>query len=206
MIRVLRSTLGRVVLAVYRTRVLGADRVPGGGVILAGNHVSYLDPVLLWCAAPRPVHFMAKVELWESRVIGWAIDRLLAFPVHRGKPDRNALLTAAALLEAGRIVGIYPEGTRQDPGSDEALGEAHLGVAFIALRTGVPVVPVGIAGTAEALPRGARLPRFPRVTLVFGEPVHPRSFEEGGRKERVDAMTRTVMQRIAEARREAERA
>lgn len=200
--RTLRATLGRVVLAAYRTRFIGTENIPEGGAVLAGNHVSYLDPVLLWCGAPRPVHFMAKVELWESRPLGAALDRLLAFPVHRGAPDRAALVRATTLLQSGELVGIFPEGTRQDAESGE-LGEASEGVAFIALRAGVPVVPVGIAGTERALPRGARIPRFPRVTFRFAEPVHPEDVPAAGRKERVDLMTHEVMRRIAAARTEA---
>jgi len=200
--KVLRATFGRIVLAAYRTRFIGTENIPEGGAVLAGNHVSYLDPVLLWCGAPRPVHFMAKVELWESRLLGAALDRLLAFPVHRGAPDRAALMRATELLRSGELVGIFPEGTRQDSSTGE-LGEASEGVAFIALRASVPVVPVGIAGTERALPRGARLPRFPRVTFKFGEPVHPGEVEAPGRKERVDLMTSLVMRRIAAARTEA---
>jgi len=198
--RGLRATVARAVLGVYRTRLVDTNNVPPGGAILAGNHVSYLDPVLLWCGAPRPVHFMAKTELWDSRFIGWALDRVLAFPVRRGTPDRAALATAGTLLSAGELVGIFPEGTRHRAGETDELGEASEGVAFIALRAGVPVVPVGIHGTAEALPRGARLPRFPHVTIRFGEPVRPGDFADGGRKERVALMTREIMDRIADAR------
>ncbi|MBW6468659.1 MAG: 1-acyl-sn-glycerol-3-phosphate acyltransferase [Coriobacteriia bacterium] len=197
--RTLRATLAHLLLAAYRTRSTGAHNVPPGGAILAGNHVSYLDPILLWCAAPRPVHFMAKVELWDSRFIGAALDRLWAFPVNRGAPDRAAVTTATELLSSGMLVGIFPEGTRHHVEDSEALGKANAGAAFLAMRAGVPVVPVGIHGTAEALPRGARIPRFPRVAIRYGEPVRPEEFTEGGRKERVEAMTAEIMRRIARA-------
>jgi len=198
--RALRATLAHAVLGAFRTRLLGSENVPPGGAILAGNHVSYLDPVLLWCGAPRPVHFMGKVELWDSRFIGCALDRLLAFPVRRGTPDRAALTTAGELLSAGALVGIFPEGTRHRDDGADGLGEANEGVAFMALRAGVPVVPVGIHGTAEALPRGARVPRFPQVTIRFGDPVRPEHYADGGRKERVQLMTGEIMRRIADAR------
>ncbi len=198
--RVVRGTVGRLVLAAYRTRFCGVERVPEGGAILAGNHVSYLDPVLLWCGSPRPTHFMAKSELWDVPVVGWALPRLLAFPVRRGAADRQAIATATERASAGALIGIFPEGTRQRPGAHDDLGEANEGVAFIAMRVGVPVVPVGIAGTERALPAGARLPRFPRVTVRYGEPVDPSAYTEGSRKERLEAMTAEVMRRIAAAR------
>jgi 1-acyl-sn-glycerol-3-phosphate acyltransferase len=103
--------------------------------------------------------------------------------------------TATELLTGGELVGMFPEGTRGQIGS-EVLGEAHQGVSFIALRADVPIVPVGIAGTDKALPRGAKLPRFPRVTIRFGEPIYPAEFE-GGRKERMEAVTAELMARIA---------
>ena len=196
--RATRATLAKAALALYRTRFIGGERVPHGGAVLAGNHVSYLDPVLLWCGAPRPVRFMAKSELFSAPVIGYFLPRLWSFPVRRGEPDRAAITTATAHLTQGELVGIFPEGTRQRSGDD--LGEANEGVAFIAIRAGVPVVPVGIAGTEKAMPDGTRIPRFPRVTFYYGDPIDPASFTEGGRKERVKAMTGAIMEAIAEAR------
>ncbi|HET6498143.1 MAG TPA: lysophospholipid acyltransferase family protein [Coriobacteriia bacterium] len=197
--RVVRGTLGRALLASFRTRVIGAENVPPTGALLAGNHVSYLDPVLLWCASPRRVHFIAKAELWESRLLGTALDHLLAFPVHRGAADRAALTHASALLASGELVGIFPEGTRHES-EDGGLGEASEGVAYLALRAMAPVVPVGIAGTADALPPDARLPRCARVRIVFGTPVSPASFEGGDRRERIRQLTSAVMDAILAAR------
>lgn len=195
-----RNTIGRLLCALYRARFLAEGNVPAGGpAILAGNHVSYLDPALLWCGSPRPTHFMAKSELWKIGWLGWALDQFWAFPVNREGADREAISTATSLLERGELVAMFPEGTRKRDGSDE-LGEAQGGVAFIALRAGVPVVPVGIAGTDEAWPPGRKLPRLVRVTMSYGEPVRPEDFE-GGRKERVAAMTAEIMRRIDEQRR-----
>ncbi|MDZ4180626.1 MAG: lysophospholipid acyltransferase family protein [Coriobacteriia bacterium] len=190
--RFLRATLARFLLAIFRVRTLGADNVPEGPVLLAGNHVSYGDPILLWCAAPRRVHFMAKVELWQSAFLGWALDRVWAFPVRRGTADREALSIAGALLAAGETVGVFPEGTRNREGT----AEAQQGAAFIAMRAGVPIVPVGIAGTDRIKPKGARLMRFPRVTISYGKPVTAEEFGDMGRKQRVEAMTAEVMVRI----------
>jgi 1-acyl-sn-glycerol-3-phosphate acyltransferase len=201
------ATVGKLLLAAFRVRIFGEANVPEGGAIIAGNHVSYLDPVLLWCASRRRIHFMARSSLFGMRFLGWALPRVWAFPVKRGEPDRAAITTASVLLGAGELVGIFPEGTRirlseASPGSE--LGEAHGGAAFIALRAGVPVVPVGIAGTDRAWPRGQRLPRFPRVTIHYYEPVDPQDFAQGGRKERVEGMTAEIMRRIVSARQAAQ--
>jgi len=197
--RFTRAVVAPPALRLYRTRLLGAENLPEGPAVLAGNHVSYLDPVLLWAGCPRPVHFVAKAELWEIGWLGWALDHLWAFPVRRASADREMISTATGLLGRGELLGMFPEGTRSRDVANDQLGEAQGGVAFIALRAGVPVVPVGIAGTDKALPAGAKVPRFPPVTIAFGEPLRPEDFE-GGRKERIDAMTAELMSRIGAAR------
>lgn len=196
---VTRGTIGRLFMRAYRLRLQGWENVPEGGAILAGNHQSYLDPALLWCATPRPTHFVAKEELWGQAWLGYLLDHFWAFPVKRGAADRDMISTATGLLGRGELLGMFPEGTRNRDADSDGLGEAHGGVAFLALRAGVPVVPVGIAGTEHALPPGAKLPRFVPVTMVLGEPVCPDDFE-GTRKEKVAAMTAEIMSRIAQMR------
>ena len=199
--RFLKATVAHLLIALYRMRVIGIENVPtSGGYILAGNHVSYLDPVLLWCVAPHKTHFMARAELFDVPVVRWVSAHVYAFPVSRGSADREAIQRATTLLTRGEPVGMFPEGTRRAVGvdsEDSTLGEAHSGVAFIAMRAGVPVVPVGISGTEKALPRGAKIPRFARVSVRFGAPVLPEEFTQESRKERTAAMTAEIMRRIA---------
>lgn len=196
--RLVRATLGRLVPLLFRTRVVGAENIPPGGALLAGNHVSYLDPVLLWCVSPRPVHFMAKRELFEHGITAWALPRFWSFPVSRGGVDRAAIMHATELLRSGELVGVFPEGTRREAGSSRLLGEAHGGAAFIALRAGAPVVPVAFIGTDRAMPRGARLPKLRRVEIRVGEPIDPAEvLPQGERKERVAALTERIMDGIA---------
>ena len=198
--RFVRATIGTIVSAAFRTTLAHPERIPSTGAILAGNHVSYLDPVLMWCVAPRPIHFMAKRELWRVRWLGWLLDRFWAFPVDRSGADKEAISTGTRLLEAGDLLGVFPEGTRKRHDGDE-LGEAHGGAAFMALRAGVPIVPVAFVGTEDAWPAGRRFPRFVRVEVRIGQPVYPEAFE-GTRRERVAAMTDQVMRMITELRNE----
>jgi 1-acyl-sn-glycerol-3-phosphate acyltransferase len=193
--RFLRVCVAPLVAGVFRTKVIGREHFPGsGGVVLAGNHISYADPVLLWCKAPRPVHFFAKSELWDVGWLAWGADHVWAFPVHRGQADRDALSRADAYLKAGELVGIFPEGTRNREGK----AEGQDGAAFIALRAGAPIVPVGIAGTDRIRPKGSRFLHFPKVVISFGEAIEPESLPEGGRKQRVEALTGEIMRRIGE--------
>jgi 1-acyl-sn-glycerol-3-phosphate acyltransferase len=195
--RIIRPTFGKLALLLFRTRFYGVENVPTGGVMLAGNHVSYMDPVLLWCVSPRPVHFMAKRELWESRFLGWLLDRFWAFPVTRGEPDRSAIGRATDALKAGELVGVFPEGKRGGAGG-ESLGQAHGGAAFFALRADVPIVPTAFVGTDKVWPRGQRFPKLRRVTISFGAPILPGDVDpSAGRKERVELLTGMLMERIA---------
>lgn len=193
--RFLRTFIAPPLSGLFRTEVLGRENMPAdGGVVLAGNHISYADPVLLWCKAPRPTHFMAKSELWDSAVLAWGLDHVWAFPVRRGQSDRDAIAKASGFLAAGEPVGIFPEGTRNFEGK----AAVQDGAAFIALRSGVPVVPVGIAGTDLIRPKGSRFMRFPKVVVSFGAPIRPEDLPEGGRKERMEALTAEIMRRIGD--------
>lgn len=165
-LRLVRAAARLLVRAVLRVRLIGVDRLPAGPVLVAGNHTGFLDGPLVYILLPRPAIFLAKAELFGGL---WSGPLRLArqLPVHRGTPDRRALHTAVAVLMAGGTVGMFPEGTRGE-GKIETIKD---GVGYIASRTGCPVVPVVCRGTAAALPRGARLPRFrSRVDIVFGEP------------------------------------
>ncbi len=193
--RVLRVTAAPIIRGLFRTRVIGRENIPATAAILSGNHASYAEPVLLWCVTPRPVHEMGKAELWDVPLLRWALPRAWGFPVKRGTADREALGTASTLLRAGHLVAVFPEGTR----NQEGLGEGHGGAAFLAVRNDAPVVPVGFAGTERILPKGSRMMRFPRVTVVFGEAIDPGDYVEGTRKERIAYMTDEIMSRIAAA-------
>jgi 1-acyl-sn-glycerol-3-phosphate acyltransferase len=163
------AALGRPIRLAYRLRVEGASSVPSSGpAVLASNHDSLLDIPCLVVASPRPVWFMAKVELFRGRLVSRLFHACGGFPVRRGARDLGAVRAALEVVRRGRLLGMYPEGTRA----------GHLqaflpGAAWVALATGAPVIPVGVSGTAEAMPRGSRVPRRTSVTVRFGEAIDP---------------------------------
>jgi 1-acyl-sn-glycerol-3-phosphate acyltransferase len=174
--------LGRFVVAplarlIYRPHVEGKANVPKSGpVIFASNHLSFIDSVAIPVAAPRPVHFLAKSSYFEgSGMSGWFSREFFtaigAVPVQRGAGQAalDALDQQRQLLDGGNAVALYPEGTRS---LDGRLYKGRTGVAFLALQSGAPVVPVGLIGTDRVMPVGARFPSLrERVTVKFGKPL-----------------------------------
>ena len=186
--------------------VVGRERVPAsGGVIIAANHVSYLDIPIVGCSLARRADFLAKAELFRHPVVGGVFRRLGGVPIRREGVDRNALAEVERRLADGHVVVVYPEGTRSP---DERLREPKPGVGMLALRTGVPVVPTYVAGTGEAWPAGARWLRARPITVVFGEPMQWRGRElpdidETAAKRRYQRISQEIMDRIAELQHEA---
>jgi glycerol-3-phosphate dehydrogenase (NAD(P)+) len=151
------------ILVYFRLRRLGIEHIPEGGVILASNHRSFLDPFAIGCCLGRPIYFVAKQELFKNPMLGWILNCLGAFPIKRGASDDESVATSLALLERGQAVVIFPEGTRIRTGS---LGSPRRGVGRLALQSGKPVVPIAVTNSERAR-RGWRI-RPVRVHLRFG--------------------------------------
>lgn len=177
--------IGRAVLLLLRRwSVSGTENVPlRGGLVVAGNHTSYWDPVVLGCALSRQVYFMAKAELFRIPFLGTLITLLGAFPVHRSGRDAGAVKRALVLLKQGRVVGIFPEGTRSRTGE---LLPAHVGAAMLALHAKVPVLPVALQGT-----RGV----FGKVRVIVGKPLDFSGVRGG--KEQYGPVAEAIMKEIA---------
>lgn len=158
-------------------KVVGSDNLPGEGpVIVAANHLSHLDPPAVACASRRRLTFMARKSLFKNRAFGWLISSVGAFPVRRGEADTEAVRLSLRLLGEGRAVLMFPEGTR---GDGKSLGPISSGIAMLASRSGAAVVPVGLVGTHDKLPRGSKSIRRGRVTVVFGSPFTYEEVAEG---------------------------
>ncbi len=179
-----------------RVKVEDRHRVPRtGGVIVAANHISFFDSVALLQSIPRRAFFIGKAEYMES----WTTRRLFPamglIPIERDQARKAmaALEVAASVLRRGDVLGIYPEGTRS---RDGLLHRGHTGVAQLALMSGAPIVPVGLIGTDEIQPIGARVPRpFRRAVVRFGEPLDPTS-NGGSSRRRRQLLTDDLMEAI----------
>lgn len=167
---VFRSILIGLTRVLWRVEVVHRERLPRvGACVIAPSHRSYTDWLMVGCITRRPLHFMAKAELWKAPRIGRFLNWVGTFPVDREIPDRAALRASTEALQQGDLLVIFPEGTtREGP----LVEEVQEGAAFLALRAGVSIVPVGIAGTAAILGKGQKRPRFFRpVVVVVGNPI-----------------------------------
>lgn len=152
----------------FHLTVRGAERLPSSGpVVLAANHESMWDIPLLVMASPRRIVFMAEEGVFGSAIASWFFTRLGGFPVRRGAGDLRAIRAASTVVRSHRVLGIYPEGTR----GRGVLLPFRPGAAWIALRAGAPLVPVGISGTERIVSGRISIPRRARVDIAFGEPI-----------------------------------
>ena len=182
-------------LLVTRWRVRGRENIPSQGpVLVVANHLNLADPPLVWVSLGRKVVFMAKEELFRSRFLSYFIRGFGAFPVHRGQLDRKALRQADQLFANGMALVTFPEGTRS---KNAQLQPAFSGSALIALRSGVPILPVGITGT-ERIKGVAWLLRRPQITVNIGHPFHLPPASSKLTKAELARLTNYMMERIAE--------
>jgi len=175
-----------ILFLLTRWRVIGRENIPKEGpVLVISNHLSLADPPLVNLAIDRPVRYMAKKNLFRFQPLNSLFRGLGAFPVHRGRPDRNAFRQAEQVLGQGLTLVIFPEGTRS---RSRQLRQAFPGPASIAARSGAAIVPVGITGT-DKLEHGFGILTRPRVTVNIGRPFHlPPNTNKSNKTELIDYM------------------
>ncbi|MBL9076960.1 MAG: 1-acyl-sn-glycerol-3-phosphate acyltransferase [Planctomycetes bacterium] len=180
----------------FRLRIVGAPPAHGA-YVLAANHTSFVDPIVLGASLRRRVVFLMTEVVYRSRSLGWFFRWNRAIPVSPRAGNRDAMRAARAVLQQGRVVGIFPEGGLSRDGLPM---RGNPGAVSLVLNEGVPIVPVGIDGAGAAFPPGARWPRPRRITVAFGEPILPAQLDAlggGDRRARLQAATRLIMDRIA---------
>lgn len=196
-----RIVLGSTARLVYRPVVQGRENIPRTGpLVLASNHLSFVDSIVIPLVAPRRVVFLAKAEYFTGHGIRGALTRSFftavgAVPIQRGTAGaaQEALDSALKILNDGLAFGIYPEGTRS---RDGRLYRGRTGVAWLALTAGCPVVPVALSGTQDIQPVGSRIPRIRKITVRFGKPLdfsHLQGAKPGlARREATDAIMAAI--------------
>jgi 1-acyl-sn-glycerol-3-phosphate acyltransferase len=169
-----RLTIGTAVKIVAPLRVYGAERVPrAGGLVVASNHFSWIDPPALGAASPRTLYMMAKVEAHRVPGLGQLMRSFGAFPVRRGESDREAVRMMRQIVREGNALGMFAEGTRQRSGVP---GPVQPGAAMVALNEDVPLIPVAIHGSQRW-----RLGNFAPVSIAWGEPITFEGLPRGGK-------------------------
>ncbi len=176
----------RLMMLIVELDVRNPENIPvTGAVMFAANHLSALDAVIMQMAIQRPLCFMSKAELFRIPLVAWVLTRLGSFPVRRGEFDRQSILNARHVLDSGLALMMFPEGTRT---YGQGMLEARSGAAYLAMRSGCPIVPVAISGNENLFKRGLRKTR---VTITFCQPILPAQNETAGQ------LTARLMRAIA---------
>lgn len=190
------KTLRILMKLLLRFEITGLEHIPATGpVIIIINHIAFLDPIMVFGSVPRRVTPMAKIEAFDQPVWGLFMKVYGAIPVHRGEADTNAIKQALRLLKAGEIVLLAPEGTRSPT---HQLQPAKDGATVLALKSGAPIVPIGVTGTHQMKAYLRKLKRAP-VHLSVGKPfyVQPPTYDSRLARQEIAAVTREVMYRLA---------
>ncbi|KMK76458.1 lysophospholipid acyltransferase family protein [Alkalihalobacillus pseudalcaliphilus] len=167
----------------YKVKIEGEENIPKeGSVLLCSNHISNFDPPLLGAYIKRPIHYMAKQELFEKPLLNKLLTSLGAFPVKRGMGDKQALRTSIQLLRDGKVLGLFPEGTRSKDGT---LGKGLAGAGFFALRSDAVIIPCAVIGPYK---------KFNPVKMVYGEPIDFSTYRE--QKINAEQATEIIMNEI----------
>lgn len=189
---IVRGLILLVAKLIGRVTIIGAEKVPAeGAFVLAPVHRSNVDFALAALVTKRPMRYMGKDSIWKSKALGRFVSMLGAFPVHRGSADRDALKACTDIVSGGSPLVMFPEGTRRTGPVVEHLFD---GTTYVAAKTAVPIIPVGIGGSEAMMPKGAKLLRPSKLVLIVGDPMPPPARTEQGRMRRsgVSALTQRL--------------
>lgn len=190
--RMVRFACWLIAVLLFQVRVSGRDRVPReGGVMVLANHQSHFDPVLVGVSCDRPLNYLARETLFGFAPLGWLIQSLDAIPIDREGLGLAGLKETLRRLKNGEMVLIFPEGTRS---SDGEMAPLKAGFSALARRSGVPLLPVGIAGAYQAWPRWRRFPCFGTIHVHIGEPLMPETAAAFDDRQLVEEIERRIRQ------------
>jgi len=199
--RIIQFTLRGIFKSLYRTEVIGLEKVPRSGrVLLCCNHISYVDPVVIGAYIPRYTYFMAKKELFKVSFLSNLVTFLNAFPVRRDTTDRYAFDTSIKILKDDNLLGLFPEGTRS---TDGIIREGKKGIGLIALLSRSDILPVAISGSNEIIQKPHKRVFFPRIRLIVGDVIKTgRIIDENQRKVAIAIIVSETMDSIRKLYRE----
>ncbi len=182
-------------LLLHRMKFEGRENVPHGGCLIVSNHASYLDPTTVGWAVGREIFYLGRKTLFKPPVMNWFLPMCNVIPVDREGGESSGLRKIIRMLRSGDAVLLFPEGTRTPDG---AIQPAEPGAGLVALKSGVPVLPVRVFGTFECLSRHQKRLRFGPIRVVIGKPYLPPLPERGREKEAFGPVAQEMMNRIAE--------
>ena len=198
-----RAVLLSITSVLFRVKVVGKENVPpSGAYIVAPSHRSIFDVPVAAYITRRNARFLAKEELFAKPFLNWLFTKLGAVKVERGTADRGALRALESALREGSPVALFPEGPR---GSGPQIGPLFDGATYLALKLGVPIVPVGVGGSEQILAKGKILPRLHRVAVVVGKPIEPPKLEGRARRTAAGRMSQELAVELQRCFTEAER-
>jgi 1-acyl-sn-glycerol-3-phosphate acyltransferase len=178
-----KQVVKAILAPLYRIKIIGKENFPmDGGVLICANHIDNLDPPVVGLTCPRDIHFMAKEELFHAPILKQLLPTINVFPVKRGLSDKKAIRTGLTHLKEGRVLGLFPEGTRSKTGE---IGKGLAGAGFFALRTNAAVVPCAIIGPYKP---------FRQLKVVYGKPIDFTTYRE--QKISAEEATEVIMNEI----------
>lgn len=182
----------------YRIKVYGRENIPSEGALLfLCNHQSYLDPIFNQSTQKRMLYFVARDSLFRNKVFGTMIRNLNAVPIRRGETDMKAMRLLIDLLKQGKVVCLYPEGTRTEDGK---IANIKPGLSLLSRRTGAKALPVVLDGVYECWPRDKKLPRLGRIGVMFGKPFEAEEIKKLGDEEFAEVFTERLRDMQCELR------
>src|SRR5471032_3122508 len=198
------STMGRfyrlaynlvgIELSFHRIKIEGRENVPADGCLIVSNHVSFMDPTTVGWAVEREIYYLGRKSLFKPPFWSWFLPICNVLPIDRDANDIAGLRRIIKMLKGGHAVLIFPEGTRSPDGTIQA---AEPGPGLVALKAGVPILPVRVFGTYESLSRHTKRLRFHPIRVVIGQPYRPAIPEGRGEKQRYAPIAQEMMDRIA---------